>query len=107
MNYEWYEDFGLGSVVDKYHSNIGTWAVPYGKLWFKKGMVYPYGPSVVRYPKKMKPQWEKLIGTKRKIERKNVPVVVQVEIRPVMVCGWCGGRIKRGAEEEPCEYCGC
>lgn len=69
----------------------------------------PYAPTipVIRRKPKSDP-WKKYTDGMRDIEEvKNVIEVTKaIEIRPVLVCGWCGARIPRGKEEDPCEYCG-
>jgi len=89
-----------------------TWGVlPETGLWH--GPVhwgdpyYPTIPTVIRRKPKSDP-WEKYTeGMKRIREVEDITEATKaIEVRPVLVCGWCGARIPRGKEEDPCEYCG-
>ncbi len=108
---------------DFYTSSSRTTSVTWGEhpttggaeLWHgppEGGWTYPYQPITPSIPviwrKPKRDTWKKYTGDMKKIRRiKRITEVVRhIEVRPVIICGWCGARIPRGMEDEPCEYCG-
>lgn len=75
------------------------WGQPYKPIT-------PGIPVIRRKPKR--DRWEKYVETIEKIREITdiTEVTKAIEVRPVLICGWCGARIPRGMEDEPCEYCG-
>lgn len=90
-----------------------TWGdPPRPNLWIEPvKWGYPYQPTItpaVIHRKPKKDRWEKYVKNWKKIKKikELAEVTRHIEIRPVIICGWCGARIPRGMEDEPCEYCG-
>lgn len=84
------------SGIELWHGPM-HWGDPY----------YPTIPAVIRRKPKKDP-WEIYTEGMREIrEIEDITEVTKaIEIRPVLICGWCFARIPRGMEDEPCEYCG-
>lgn len=112
MSYDFYTSSSRSVATDGIgatwggHPKTGLWVEP-----IEWGWRYPYQPTTTipiirRKPKK--DRWEKYTESIEKIRRiKEITEVTRhIEIRPVIICGWCGARIPRGMEDEPCEYCG-
>jgi len=103
---------GTGKVALRGHPTIGGAGLWHGPLEWEYR--YPYQPTITpaipaiirRKPKK--DRWEKYVKDWKKIKKikELADVTRHIEIRPVIICGWCGARIPRGMEDEPCEYCG-
>ena len=112
MSYDFYtNDPKTASVTWGQHPTTGgaeLWHRPSeGWYWEQpRQPITPGIPVIRRKPKK--DNWEKYAKYWKKIKKiKEITEVVRhVEVRPVIVCGWCGARIPRGMEDEPCEYCG-
>jgi hypothetical protein len=110
MTYEWYTtttDNSRGTWTLPTAGNVtkyGGWSHPY--YWEDRWKPsQPQSPVIVRYPKKPKLKWKPFIKKNKRIPNIGISDV-RIEIRPVMVCGWCGARIRRGDEEKVCPYCG-
>ena len=81
-------------------------------LWYGSpaGWEYrPYYPTpqVVRRKPKKDP-WDKYAESMKTVKeiKEITEVTKRIEVRTVVICGWCGARIARSKEEDPCEYCG-
>lgn len=116
MSYEFYTSDLRRATVATDGSEV-TWGVlPETGRWYgsPEGWEFrPYQPTTPTIPavirrKPKRDPWKKYTDGMRKIrEVKDITEATKaIEVRPVLVCGWCGARIPRGKEEEPCEYCG-
>jgi hypothetical protein len=102
MTYEWYSS-GNRSVTWTDKTVLNEWL---SHDWINEPTrIWTYPPTVYRYPKNEKKKWQKYVKPKDKVIFPE-DVIRNIEVRPVMICGWCGARISRGKEDEPCEYCG-
>jgi len=116
MSYEFYTSDLRRHTITTDGSKV-TWGdYPKTELWVdpaEYGWRYPYRPisptipAVIRRKPKRDP-WKKYTEGMRRIrEVKDITEATKaIEVRPVLICGWCGARIPRGKEEDPCEYCG-
>ena len=76
------------------------WGQPYQPIT-------PGIPAMIRRKPK-RDTWKKYTEGMKEIRKiKEITEVTRhIEVRPVIICGWCGARIPRGMEDDPCEYCG-
>lgn len=115
VSYDFYTSSSYG--VNSDGSGV-TWGVcpktGGAELWYGPPEYWgePYQPITTGIPvirrKPKKDRWDKYVESMKKIKKiKEITEVVRhIEVRPVIICGWCGARIPRGMEDEPCEYCG-
>lgn len=115
MSYDFYTSSSYGVTTDgtgvtwgdpPKTSDMGLWQehVPWKYPYHP---ITPSIPAVIRRKPKRDP-WKKYTEGMRKIREVEdiTEVTKHIEVRTVVICGWCGARIARGMEEEPCEYCG-
>ena len=107
MSYDFYTSRSRNVATD---GAGALWQRPStSSLWYgsPEGWEYrPYYPTpqvVHRKPKR--DPWDKYAEDMKTV-KEITEVTKHIEVRTVVICGWCGARIARGMEDEPCEYCG-
>lgn len=115
MSYEYYTSDLRRHTITTDGTEV-TWGTPpetgrwYGSV---EGWEFrPYQPTTSSIPvirrKPKRDPWKKYTDGMKKIrEVKEISEATKrIEIRPVIVCGWCGAPIPREKKDDPCEYCG-